>query len=243
MGTDNQWTCLIADDEPPARDILRHYVAQVPMLRLAGECANALQALQLLQEQPVDLLLLDIQMPQVSGIELIKALKHRPKIILTTAFEQYAVQGFDLDVSDYLVKPIQFDRFLRAVMKSLPGNGQPATVPSSPVQPVLPGPNFLYFRADKKMVKVLLEEILFIESLKDYQKIYTVRGDIITKHTMSALEAMLPVDIFIRVHRSYIVSQHKIDALTADQIMVGKHTIPIGKLYRLQVMKILRNHG
>lgn len=239
MSIVKKWNCLIVDDEPPAREILRRYVEQVPMLQLIGECANALQALSILQQQPVDLLLLDIQMPQVNGMELIKSLAHPPNVIITTAFENYAVQAFEIAAADYLVKPIQFDRFLKAVMKSLPVNDQPLA-PTPAAIPQLPAsPAFLYFRADRKMVKVLLEDILLIESLKDYQKIYTTNSDIITKHTLLALEAMLPADSFLRVHRSFIVNTNKIDSFTPEQITIRKHAIPIGKIYRQQVMKTL----
>lgn len=239
MSLSRKFNCLIVDDEPPAREVLRRYIRQLPMLALAGECGNALQALALLKEMQVDLLFLDIRMPQVSGIELIRTLTKRPRVILTTAFEQYAVQAFELDVADYLVKPIQFERFVKAVMKALPEqerpNGGGLTGPALP--PVSSG--FLYFRADRKMVKVLLDDILYVESLKDYVKIYTARGMVLTKHGMAALEAMLPAPGFLRVHRSYLVALARIDSFTQEKITIGQQLIPIGKLYRQAVLKAL----
>jgi len=231
-----KYNCLIVDDEPPAREVLRRYVAQVPMLNLVGECGNALQALTVLKQQPTDLLLLDIQMPQISGIDMIGTLIHPPKIILTTAFEQYAVKAFELDVVDYLVKPIRFDRFLKAIMKALPDQG----IPPLPQQTVpVTDPAFLYFRADRKMVKVLLNDIFYVESLKDYVKLHTINGTVITKYAMAALEAMLPATSFLRVHRSFLISLNKIDSFTSEEITIKENRVPIGKLYKQQVMNRL----
>lgn len=234
-----KFKCLIVDDEPPARDVLKRYIQQISMLELAGECANALQALTALKQQPIDLLFLDIQMPQLSGIEFIKTLKHAPRIILTTAFEHYAVQAFELDVMDYLVKPIQFDRFLKAVMKALPESHIPVADHAATHTGESASPAFLYFRADRKMVKVLLTDILYIESLKDYVKIYTPKGTLVTKYSMAALEAMLPASAFLRVHRSFMVALDKIDSFTPDKVEVNQNFVPIGKLYRQQVLRVL----
>lgn len=241
MKSIKKYNCLIVDDEPPAREVLRRYVAQVPMLHLVGECANAIQAVTALKQQEVDVLFLDIQMPQLSGIDLISTLSQPPKIILTTAFEQYAVQAFELDVTDYLVKPIRFDRFLKAVLKAMPDQGSsPAT------EPVIHHSEtndhaFLYFRADRKMVKVFLNDILYVESLKDYVKVYTMKGMIITKYAMAALEAMLPANNFLRVHRSFLISINKIDSFTTDEINIRGQLIPVGKLYRQQALKTLND--
>ena len=234
-----KYNCLIVDDEPPAREVLRRYISQVPMLHLAGECGHALQALTLLKQQQIDLMFLDIQMTQVTGIELIGTLNQPPKIVLTTAFEQYAVQAFELDVTDYLVKPIRFDRFLKAVMKALPDQ---ELLP--PTEPVIHHSEtidhaFLYFRADRKMVKVFLNDILYVESLKDYVKVHTAKGAIVTKYAMAALEAMLPATSFIRVHRSFLVALNKIDSYTHEEINVASGLIPIGGIYRQQVLKTL----
>ena len=239
MTSKRKYNCLIVDDEPPAREVLRRYVAQVPMLNLLGECANAIQALTALKQNEVDLVFLDIKMPQLSGIDLIGTLSQSPKIILTTAFEQYAVQAFELDVTDYLIKPIRFDRFLKAVMKAMPDQeSSPATEPVIDYSEIVNHP-FLYFRANRKMVKVFLNDIWYVESLKDYVKIHTIKGMIITKYAMAALEAMLPAKNFLRVHRSFLISINKVDSFTSDDIEIQGQLIPLGKLYRQQVLKML----
>jgi len=233
-----KYNCLIVDDEPPAREVLRRYIAQVPMLHLVGECGNALQALTTIKQQQVDLLFLDIQMPQITGLDLIGTLTHSPKVILTTAFEQYAVQAFELGVVDYLLKPIRFDRFLKAVMKALPDDGLSAV--NQPAMQTAENADhaFLYFRSDRKMVKVFLNDILYVESLKDYVKIHTAKATVVTKYAMASLEAMLPANAFLRVHRSFLISTDKINSFTADEIDIQGHLIPVGKLYRQQTLNM-----
>lgn len=230
------YNCLIVDDEPPARDILKRYIQQLPMLHLAGECSNALQVIPFLHSNPVDILFLDIRMPQLNGLELVSILNNPPRIIFTTAYAEYALESYDLLATDYLLKPIKFERFVKAVNRAIPH-----TAPSQ-AQPELLGPiedNFLYFRADRKMVKVLLNDILYVEGMKDYVKIFTVSGFIITKYSMAALEAMLPSTDFLRVHRSYIISNRKISSYTSNHISLGGKEIPIGKLYQREVFKVI----
>jgi two-component system, LytTR family, response regulator len=231
--------CLIIDDEPPAREIIRRYVQEIPTLQLMGECANAIQALTALQQHPVDLLFLDIRMPQLNGTDFIKTLKNPPKVIFTTAFSEYALEGYELDVVDYLMKPIRFDRFLKAVNKAYPLHGATAPKPVGPsVTEEKKNESFVYFRADRKMVKVMLDDILYIESMKDYIKVNTVQGVIITKQSISSVEAMLPEKLFVRTHRSFIVSINKIQSFTNELVEVHKTDIPIGKLFRNGVMKV-----
>ncbi|MFI5220606.1 MAG: LytR/AlgR family response regulator transcription factor [Bacteroidia bacterium] len=228
--------CLVVDDEPPAREIIRRYVEQVPVLELAGECANALKAFALLQQQPVDLLFLDIRMPQLNGTEFLKALKNPPKVIFTTAYSEYALEGYELDVVDYLMKPITFERFLKSVNKAC----QHALVKTdSLITEERKTDSFLYFRADRKMVKVMLHDILYIESMKDYVKVVTNNGTIITKQSISSVEAMLPEKEFIRTHRSFIVATRHIKSFTAELIELQNIEIPIGKLFRNEVMKTI----
>jgi DNA-binding LytR/AlgR family response regulator len=232
--------CLIVDDEPPAREIIRRYVQEIPTLQLVGECANAIQALTILQQQPIDLIFLDIRMPQLNGTDFIKTLKNPPKVIFTTAFSEYALEGYELDVVDYLMKPIRFDRFLKAVNKAYPLNGAGTTAkPAGPsVSIEKKNESFVYFRADRKMVKVMLDDILYIESMKDYIKVYTQTGVIITKQSISSVEAMLPGKLFVRTHRSFIVSINKIKSFTNELVEIDKTDIPIGKLFRNGVMKV-----
>jgi two-component system LytT family response regulator len=234
MHEPNRIRCLIIDDEPPAREIIRRYLEQVPTLQLAGECANAMQAFALLRQEPVDLMFLDIRMPQLNGNDFLKTLKNPPKVIFTTAYPEYAVEGYELDVLDYLVKPIQFERFLRAVNKvyqQTPARQEPVEEKKSE--------SFVYFRADRKMIKVMLQDIFYIESMKDYVKKFTANGMIITKQSISSVEAMLPEKDFIRSHRSYIVSARHIKSFTSDLIEINNMEIPIGKLFRNEVMKNL----
>lgn len=232
-----KYRCLIVDDEPPARQVLRRYVEKLPLLELAGECSNAVQAITFLHQQPIDLLLLDIQMPQLSGLELVAALPNSPKIIFTTAFAEYAVQSYELDAVDYLLKPIKFERFIKAINKALPLMSFPL---AQPAETPLTNEAFLYFRADRKMVKVMLKEILFIESLKDYVRIMTETGQVVTKYPITALEAMLPATNFVRVHRSFIIAASKIQSFTASSVNIRGSEIPIGKSYQREVLRFLQ---
>jgi two-component system, LytTR family, response regulator len=235
--------CLVVDDEPPAREVIRRYVQDVPTLELAGECSNAVQALATLQQQPIDLIFLDIRMPQLDGTSFLKTLKNPPKVIFTTAYPEYALEGYELDIVDYLLKPVRFDRFLKAVNKAFPLGSQPvdtaAAFVASPAPEEKKNESFVYFRADRKMQKVMLHEILYIESMKDYVKIVTSGGVIITKQSITSVEAMLSEKLFVRTHRSFIVAIDKIRSYTNELIEIDKVEIPIGKLYRNGVMKML----
>jgi two-component system, LytTR family, response regulator len=230
--------CLIVDDEPPAREIIKQYITDTPMLQLCGECGNAIQAIGFLQQHEIDLIFLDIRMPQLSGTDFIKTLSHPPKVIFTTAYPEYALEGYELDAMDYLLKPIRFDRFLKAVNKAYHQTIIRNLAERSTVEPEKKDP-FVYFRADRKMMKVMLSDILYIESMKDYVKVVTGSETIITKQSISSVEAMLPEQKFIRTHRSFIVSLAAIHSFTSELIDIGKTEIPIGKLYRQQVLKTL----
>lgn len=238
MHKDKTIRCLIVDDEPPAREIISRYIEQLPELKLAGECANAMQALSFLQHQTIDLLFLDIQMPQLKGTDLLKIVKNPPKVIFTTAHAEYALQGYELDVVDYLLKPIPFERFVKAVHKIIQSGSDNISALAA-IQPEIKQEAFVYFRADRKMVKVMLSDILYIESMKDYIKVVTTNGPLVTKQSMNSVEAMLPENLFIRTHRSFIVSLPKIKSFTHELIEIEKTEIPIGKLFRNRVMKIL----
>jgi DNA-binding LytR/AlgR family response regulator len=233
-------SCLIIDDEPPARDVMKKYISGVELLNLAGECSNAVEALSFLQNHSVELLFLDIKMPHILGTSFLRTLKNPPKVIFTTAFRKYAVEGFDLNAVDFLLKPVSFERFLQAVNKvmQLDLRIEKNTNTSNETLPDQSHP-FLYFRADRKMVKVFLEDILFIESLKDYIKVVTTNKVIVSKQSISGLEEMLPKDAFIRVHRSYIIATNKIDSYNTDLIEIGKKEIPIGRLFRHDVNRTL----
>lgn len=232
--------CLVVDDEPPAREIIKQHIAGVEALELTGTCANAVEAISFLKDHPVDLVFLDIQMPQLLGTNFIRTLKSPPKIIFTTAFRKYALEGFELDAVDYLLKPISFERFLKAVNKVLQINS-----PAEHAPPINrenykeQSTSFLYFRAERKMVKVFFSDILFIEALKDYIKIVTLTKTIVTKYVLATLAELLPADEFLRIHKSYIVAISKIESYNADSIQIAKHELPIGRLYKYDVNRVL----
>lgn len=233
--------CLLVDDEPPALEILQSYAEAVDGLEIVGTCANAVQAFGVLQNQPVDVLFLDIKMPKLLGTDFVRSLRHPPKIIFTTAYREYALDGYDLDVVDYLLKPIAFERFLRAVSK-LTRADAPATPPVPERETFAPNAEaFLYFRADRKMVKVLTRDILFVESLKDYVKIVTTTGKpLVVKQTISALEAMLPAPQFVRTHRSFVVALDKISAYTPTHVEVAGQEVPVGRLFQKEVERAMK---
>ena len=205
-------------------------------LELAGICNSAVEAISLLQNRPVDLLFLDIQMPGMLGTNFIRTLNNPPKVIFTTAYRKFAVEGFELNAVDYLLKPISFDRFIMGVNKVLQLNLRPvnAGLPATETDSENNHP-FLYLRADRKMVKILFSDILFVESLKDYLKIVTINKTIITRHSISSLEEMLPKKSFLRIHRSYIVAMDKIDSFNGETIDIAKIELPIGRLFKHDV--------
>jgi DNA-binding LytR/AlgR family response regulator len=230
--------CIIVDDEPLAIEIVESYVNRIDQLQLQGTFRNAVQAFAYLQQHSVDLIFLDIQMPKLSGIEFLKTLKNPPKVIFTTAFRDYAIDGFDLEVIDYLLKPIPFERFLKAVGKVM--HQQTAAVSAPPVKKSEPSTDdYVYFKVDKKMIKTKMAAVLYIESIKDYVKVRTDEKEIITQQKISYLEESLPSQQFLRIHRSFIVNIDKIDAYSATDVEIGKHSIPIGRNYKNDVMKVL----
>jgi two-component system, LytTR family, response regulator len=237
-----QIKCIIVDDEPMARDVIRRYVEKIHNLKLEGEFGNAIDATIFLQEQPVDMIFLDIRMPQLSGTEFVRSLRKVPKIIFTTAHKEYAHEGFELDVTDYLLKPIRFDRFLRAVNKAFPQRQQEVETHGYVAnEENRLASSFIYLRVDRKMIKVLLNDILYIESDKDYVKVFTEKGFVITRQTIASVEAMLSESQFIRIHRSYIVSVNKLKSFTAEIVEIGNKELPVGKLYRNNFMKLQGN--
>lgn len=234
--------CLLIDDEPLALQVLSSYVQQLDYLELAGQCSNAIDALNFLQKNRVDVMLLDIQLPGLTGIDFLKALVHKPKVILTSAYTQYALEGYELNVVDYLVKPIPFERFVAAINKLFQPNTLAAVTPPGAGH-APPKNNFIYVKAEKKMRKVFLNDILYLESLKDFVKIQTTGKPIITYQSIAYFEEKLPDDQFLRVHRSFIVSLHHIQSFTGTGIEINNFDIPIGRLYKLNVLKALGEEG
>lgn len=232
--------CLLIDDEPPALEVLQSYIEMVDGLEIAGKCYNAVQAFGVLQEKPVDLLFLDIKMPRLLGTDFLRSLRQPPKVIFTTAYPDYALEGYELDAVDYLLKPIPFERFLKAVAKVMRTDAP--VLAAAEVRPAAQEPTtFLYFRADRKMVKVFTRDILYVESLKDYVKIVLTTGrPLVVKQTISSVEEMLPETAFLRIHRSFVVAIDKITAYTPTHIDVAGQELPVGRLYQKEVGRVLK---
>lgn len=236
----NCFECYIVDDEPIAIEILSAYIQRLDGFSLKGAFTNPVKAFEALQQSPADLLFLDIQMPELTGLELLRSLRRRPEVILTTAYREFALDGFELDAVDYLLKPVAFDRFLKAIDKFLARNGK--KTPETPPQVQEEQPH-LFIRADRKNVKIYLHDILYLESLKDYVRIVTSNGKVLTKDTMTHFEETLPPERFLRVHRSFLVAKDKISAFSADGLEIGKITVPVGRLYKLNVEKAVLGEG
>jgi DNA-binding LytR/AlgR family response regulator len=234
--------CLIVDDEPLARNLLTEYVRKVPYLQLLDACASPLAAIEVLHNKTVDLLFLDIQMPEITGINLLKILNKKPQVILTTAYSEYALEGYELDVVDYLLKPITFDRFLKAVEKvsqrlaTAQASPVVAPVPAAPIS--LPSVNqpytqpFFFVKDGTKMIKLRWNDILYVEGLKDYVAIHTRQQKIVSLQRLKQLEAQLPADRFVRIHHSYIVALEAIDVIHKERVQIGNVFLPISDTYR-----------
>jgi two-component system LytT family response regulator len=225
--------CVIIEDEPLARNLLTDYVKKVPTLNLLKAFSNPLEALEALRVLSVDILFLDVQMPEITGITLLKVLKKRPLVVLTTAYSEYALEGYELDVADYLLKPITFERFLKSVDKITQRLESEAPV-IAPVHPNKQEPTspFVFVKDGTKLVKVWLDEIRYVEGLKDYVTIHTKDQKITTLQRMKALEEQLPADQFIRIHNSFIVALAAIDVIQKNEVLIGTITIPVGDTYR-----------
>lgn len=221
--------CLIVDDEPLARDLLMDYVGKVQVLSLTGYCANALEAMETLRQKQIDLIFLDIQMPEVTGINMLKVLKNRPMTILTTAYSDYALESYELDVVDYLLKPITLERFLMAVDKAVQRM-------AAKKQEAMPqegrNPDFVFIKDGTKLVKVMVEDILYVEGLKDYVTLYTRQQKIVTLQRLKSLEEILPRDQFIRIHHSYIVAIKAIDSIQKGEVLIGHARLPVSDSYK-----------
>lgn len=219
--------CVVVDDEPMAREIIENYIAKTPNLELIKSCKNASEAIVFLQENTVDLFFLDINMPEITGLSLAKIIHKKTKIIFTTAYREYAIDGFNLNVVDYLLKPISFDRFLEAIQKV------------SVSEIVEKSKDFMFVRADRKMVKINFDDIQYIESLSDYVKIFTSERTIITRETISNLEAKLSAKKFIRIHRSFIIAVKNINSYTNEFIEINQKALPISRSYKESVLQKL----
>lgn len=230
--------CLLVDDEPLAIQLLKNHLEQLEMFEVVAACSNALKALEVLRSKSIDLIFLDIKMPQITGIDFLKTLKNPPAVIITTAYREFALDGYDLDIVDYLLKPITFDRFFKAIDRYLrtiqTQEPKLTTVQNTTDQ-------FIYIKTGGKFHKLYIDDILYVESLKDYVLIHCKNQKINAKYKISDIETELKAFNFLRIHRSYIVNQHKITAFTINDIEIGSQEIPIGTNYKEYVFKTLKN--
>lgn len=234
--------CLLIDDEPPALKVLASHISNMHGLEIIGQCSNAIEALDVLHQKKADVLFLDIKMPKMLGTDFLKSLSHPPKVIFVTAYRDYAVEGYELDAVDYLVKPVSFERFVKAITKLKRLMGQETVSQSNDY---IPNPEaFVYLKVDKHMQKVFINEIVYIEGWKDYIKVFLTTGkSLLVKQSISAMENLFSEYKFLRVHRSYIVSVNKISGYNGLAVQVESTEIPIGRLYKQAVMERLHAHS
>ena len=234
--------CLIVDDEPLAVRLISSYIQQVPGLEIAGVCNNAIDAFTISREQKVDLLFLDIKMPKLSGTDFLRSISNAPKVIFITAYRDYALDGYELDIVDYLLKPVSFTRFMKAISKATKLISLDNNFSSIDTAHNNNKDSFLYFKIDKEMQKVLLFEILFIESSKEYVKLHLENGKpLLVKQSISSMQKLLSPHRFLRVHRYYIVTIEKISSYSPTYITIGNNKIPIGRLYKNEVHEVLKH--
>jgi DNA-binding LytR/AlgR family response regulator len=223
------YNCMIIEDEPLASEVLQDYIKQVPFLKLVCCCTDAFYAMESLQKFDIDLMFLDIHLPKMKGLDLIKVLNNPPKIIITSAYQEYALQGYELNVIDYLLKPIEFSRFLKAVNKIAQNKeiALPARLVAGSAERA-----YLFFSVGKKKVKVFLDEVLYIESMKEYIRVNTKNKSVLTKFKLSQVDELLRENNFLRIHRSFIVAKDKIEAFSATEVELGGKRLPIGRSYK-----------
>ena len=224
----NRYKCVIIEDEPLAQNILKKYISDHPSLELVSVCADAMKAQSILANDQVHLLFLDINLPILSGINFIKTLVHPPLVIFTTAYPEFAVEGFELNAVDYLLKPFSFERFLKAVNKAIEKLDSTESNAAS-------SSSFIFLKADRKIHKIDLENIHYIEAIGDYIKVVTVAGQLIVNETMKKIQEDLPARFFLRVHKSFIISRNKIRFIEGNYIQIADKSIPIGATYRTEV--------
>lgn len=233
--------CIVVDDEPLARKLIEEYIQNFPFLELEASCKNAFEAMAILQEKSIDLIFLDIQMPVMLGTQFIKSLSQKPSVIFITAYSNYAIESYDLDVVDYLMKPVSLERFGKAINKVFT-KIQPAAAQIEPVSSAIQETkDFLFVNVEYALVKIVFEDITHVEGLKDYIKIYlsSQQKPILTKSTIKGFEEKLPLEGFVRVHKSFIVSVRKIESIKAQRIKIGNHDIPISEGNYEGLLKLL----
>lgn len=229
---------LIIDDEPIAHRIIENYCANLSHLKKTGNCYNAFEAIKLLNEQDVDLIFLDINMPELTGFDMLKTLNNPPKVIVTTAYEEYAIEGYELDISDYLLKPFSFSRFMKAVNKTLSTDSPKKTIVNNTIDHSK-SDNYFFIKGDKKHHQIKTDAILYIEAYGNYTKVFLKNEMIISHEKISHYEVLLSSTDFLRVHKSFIVAKNKIKLIEGNQISIGEFKIPIGRVYKNTIAKLL----
>jgi DNA-binding LytR/AlgR family response regulator len=233
--------CLVIDDEPPALKLLASYISKIAGLEIVAQCKNAIEALDTLQKKQVDVIFLDIKMPNILGTQFLKNLSHPPKVIFVTAYRDYAVDGFELDAVDYLVKPVSFERFFKAIAKLNRLMGHETTPTIAESKGIHDG--FVYIKVEKGMRKCFLNDILYVEGSKDYVKVFLVNGKmLLVRQSMSAMENLLSERLFLRVHRSFMVALGRITGYNGFSVQLDGKEIPIGRLYKQTVIEKLQAH-
>ncbi|MFI5154341.1 MAG: LytR/AlgR family response regulator transcription factor [Chitinophagales bacterium] len=236
--------CIAVDDEPLALDLLEDNIRQVPFLDLKAKCSNAMEATEILRREQIDLIFLDIQMPGITGLQFIQSLSIKPMVILITAYDQYALEGFNLDVIDYLVKPVSLDRFLKACNKAWDFQALKIQAQQSATQGVGVGADYFFVNAEYSLVKVVFNDIIMIEGLKDYIKIHLVNNKpLVIRMSMKAVEEKLPAKRFLRVHKSYIVSVDKISSIRKGSIFLGSLEVPVSDNYKDTLLQMIGQPG
>jgi DNA-binding LytR/AlgR family response regulator len=234
------FSCIIVEDEPLAAEVLQDYIHQVPFLKLVDCCSDAFYAMECLQKFDIDLMFLDIHLPKMKGLDLIKVLKKPPRVIVTSAYQEYALQAFEFNVIDYLLKPVEFSRFLMAVNKL--EQRKEILLPMKAIA-LRAERLHLFFNVGKKKVKVFLDEIMYIESMKEYIRVHAKNKSVLTKFKLGQVEGLLNENNFLRIHRSFIVAKDKIEAFSATDVEVDGKQLPIGRSYKELVMAILENNS
>ncbi len=240
-------TCIIVDDESLARKLLEENVHQLPFLDLVGVCKNPFEAMQMLQEKPVDLMFLDIQMPGMLGTKFLQSLREKPMVIFVTAYSNYALESYDLDVIDYLMKPVSMERFTKAALKALEEKQKQEALKATPTPSVSEAKSmqeYVFFvNVEYSLVKISIKDISHVESMKDYVKIFltTTKKPVITKSTLKAIEEKLPPQYFMRVHKSFIVNLDKIESIRSQNITIGEHHVPISDAHLEPLMRVLNS--
>lgn len=231
----NKLKCIVVDDEPLAQEVLERYLQNIREIELVTTCSNALEAFEVLNNESIDLMFLDISMPVISGLDFLRSLHKAPAVIITTAHPDYALQGYDLDVVDYLVKPVSLERFMKAVNKAI----ERVRVPLPQARNSMP--DYMFVKSDQKLIRINFADIHYIEGMKDYVKIFTNEKMIVTLHTMKFFEANLPSDQFIRIHKSYIANASSIKSIAGNELELHQSRLPIGSSYKDNLMKMIHS--